>query len=80
MKKSIQFIVLTCTVSWVIAGVAILLGLREARGLIYTIFGLFYMLLPAFCAIILQIIHKEKPFRNLNVSFNWNSIIVYYRR
>jgi hypothetical protein len=37
MKKSIQFIVLTCTVSWVIAGAAILLGLREAKGLAYTI-------------------------------------------
>jgi membrane protease YdiL (CAAX protease family) len=72
MKKSIQFVVLTCTVSWVIAGVAILLGLREAKGLFYTIFGAFYMLLPAICAIALQIIHKEKPFKNLNVSFRLN--------
>ncbi|MDR2942325.1 MAG: CPBP family intramembrane metalloprotease [Treponema sp.] len=72
MKKPIQFILLTCIVSWIIAGTAVLLGLREAKGVVYLIFGAFYMLLPAFCAIILQIIHKEKPFRNLNVSFRLN--------
>jgi len=72
MKKPIQFIVLTCIVSWVIAGMAILLGLREAKGLFYIIFVAFYMLLPAICAIVLQIIHKEKPFGNLNVSFRLN--------
>ena len=72
MKKSIQFIVLTCAVSWTIAGVAFLLGLREAKGLAYVIFGAGYMLLPAACAIILQVIHKEKPFSNLNISFRLN--------
>jgi len=72
MKKSIQFIVLTCTVSWAVAGAAIWLGLQEAKGLIYTVFGSVYMLLPAVCAIILQKIHKEKPFSNLNVSFRLN--------
>jgi membrane protease YdiL (CAAX protease family) len=73
MKKSVQFIILTCAVSWVIAGVAILLGLRPAYGsAIFTAVGTAYMLLPAICAIILQIIHKEKPFRNLNVSFKLN--------
>ena len=73
MKKSIQFIILTCTVSWAIAGIAIWLGLREAQGPIYIIFAAAYMLLPAVCAIILQKVHKEKPFHNLNVSFrvNW---------
>ena len=72
MKKSIQFIVLTCAVSWTAAGVAFLLGLREAKGLVYTAFAAGYMLLPAICAIILQVIHKEKPFSNLNVSFRLN--------
>ena len=72
MKKSVQFIVLTCIVSWIIAGIAILLGLRITHGLAYTIFGSFYMLLPALCAIILQIVHKERPFRNLNISFRFN--------
>lgn len=72
MKKGIQFIVLTCFVSWVIAGVAIALGLNEAKGLAYTVFGAFYMLIPATCAIILQKVHKEKPFKNLNVSFRFN--------
>lgn len=73
MKKTTQFIVLTCLVNWIVAGVAIWLGLREAKGFAYTIFGAFYMLLPAICAIILQIIHKEKPFSNLNISFRFNS-------
>ena len=72
MKKTIQFIVLTCVVSWAIAGTAILLGMHEAKGLGYTVFGAAYMLLPAVCAIILQVIHKEKPFSNLNVSFDFN--------
>jgi membrane protease YdiL (CAAX protease family) len=72
IDKSIQFIVLACLISWTIAGIAILLGLREAKGLIYTAFGMAYMLLPAICAIILQKLHKEKPFRNLNISFRLN--------
>jgi len=79
MKKSIQYIILTCTVSWAAAGTAILLGLRggqraiyNVQGLIYTVFAAAYMLLPAVCAIILQVAHKEKPFRNLNVSFKLN--------
>jgi len=72
MKKAIQFIVLICLVSWAVAGVAIWLGLREAKGLAYTVFGAVYMLLPAVCAIILQKVHQEKPFRNLNISFRFN--------
>jgi membrane protease YdiL (CAAX protease family) len=72
INKSIQFIVLTCLVSWTAAGTAILLGLREAKGLIYTVFAMAYMLLPAICAIILQKIHKEKLFHNLNISFQLN--------
>ena len=79
MKKSIQYIILTCAVSWAAAGVAILLGLRggqraiySVQGLIYTFFAAAYMLLPAICAVILQLIHKEKPFRNLNISFKLN--------
>jgi membrane protease YdiL (CAAX protease family) len=72
MKKSIQFIVLTCAVSWAIAGVAIWLGLREAKGTAFVVFGSAYMLLPAVCAIILQMVHNEKPFRNLNISFKFN--------
>jgi membrane protease YdiL (CAAX protease family) len=52
--------------------VAIWLGLREAKGIMYTVFGAVYMLLPAACAIILQIINKEKPFSNLYVSFKFN--------
>jgi membrane protease YdiL (CAAX protease family) len=72
IKKSVQFIVLTCVVSWVAAGTAILIGLREAKGFGYVIFAAAYMLLPSVCAIILQIIHREKPFRNLNISFRLN--------
>jgi membrane protease YdiL (CAAX protease family) len=72
MKKSIQFIVLTCAVSWLIAGTAVLLGIRDTRGLVYTVFAAAYMLLPAGCAIILQAVHKEKPFSNVNVSFRLN--------
>jgi len=72
MKKSLQFIVLNCAVSWVVSGMAILLGVREAKGLIYAVFAGVYMFLPAVCAIILQTIHKEKPFRNLFISFKLN--------
>jgi membrane protease YdiL (CAAX protease family) len=72
MRKTIQFIVLTCVVNWVIAGVAILLGLRVANGLFYTIFAAAYMLLPAVCTIILQAIRKEKLFRNLNLVLRFN--------
>jgi uncharacterized protein len=71
-KKSIQYIILCCTVSWAIAGAAILLGLRITQNIAYTIFASFYMLLPAICAVVLQLIHKEKPFRNLGVSFRFN--------
>ena len=67
MKKSIQFIVLCCAISWAIAGVAILLGLRVTQKIAYTIFGAFYMLLPAICAVILKLIHKEKPFSNVSI-------------
>ena len=79
MKRSIQYIILTCAVSWAAAGTAILLGLRggqraiyNIQGLVYMVFAAAYMLLPAICAIILQLIHKEKPFRNLGVSFKLN--------
>ena len=71
-KKSIQYIVLCCAVSWAIAGTVILLGLRVTQNFAYTIFGAFYMLLPAICAVILQLIRKEKPFSNLGVSFHFN--------
>ncbi|HCC36969.1 MAG TPA: CPBP family intramembrane metalloprotease domain-containing protein [Treponema sp.] len=72
MKKTIQFIVLTCVVSWILAGTAVLLGLRVSSGFRYTAFAAGYMMLPAICAIILQIVHKEKPFRNLGISFRLN--------
>ena len=72
MKKTIQFIILTCMVSWAIAGAAILLGIRNTRSVAYTIFAAMYMFLPAICSIILQIIHKEKPFSNLGISFRFN--------
>jgi membrane protease YdiL (CAAX protease family) len=72
MKKSIQYIVVTCAVSWAVAGTAIWLGLREAKGLVYMVFAAAYMWLPAVCAIILQAIRKEKPFSSLNVSFRFN--------
>jgi len=72
MKKTIQFIILTCTVSWVIAGTVILLGIRNTSSIKYTIFAALYMFLPAICSIILQVIHKEKPFRNLGISFRFN--------
>jgi membrane protease YdiL (CAAX protease family) len=72
MKKVIQFIILTCCVSWLIAGMAILLGLNKAQGLVYTIFAAAYMLLPAVCSIILQLVYKEKPFRNSGISFKLN--------
>jgi len=79
LKRSIQYIILVCAVSWTAAGIAILLGLRggqraifDVQGLIYTAFAVAYMLLPALSAIILQVIHKEKPFRNLNISFRLN--------
>jgi len=72
MNKSVQFIVLTCAVSWAIAGVAILLGMRQAEGLVYMAFAMAYMLLPAVCAIVLQKINNEKPFSNLSISFKFN--------
>lgn len=72
MRKGIQYIVLTCLLSWTIAGVAIGLGLHEAKGLVYTIFAATYMLLPAVSVIILQKLHKEKLFSNLNISFRFN--------
>ena len=72
MKKTIQFIVITCLVSWAVAGTAILLGLRIENMVAYTIFGAAYMFSPAVCAIVLQIIHKERPFRELGVSFRLN--------
>jgi len=72
MKKPVQYIVLCCAVSWAIAGAAILLGLRITQKNAYTIFGSIYMLLPAICAVVLQLIHREKPFSNLGVSFRFN--------
>jgi membrane protease YdiL (CAAX protease family) len=80
MKKSIQYIILTCAVSWAAAGIAVLLGLRGGQTAVFNVvqrlafmvFAAAYMLLPAVCAIILQVIHNEKPFRNLNISFKLN--------
>jgi membrane protease YdiL (CAAX protease family) len=72
MKKPIQFIILTCALSWIVAGTAILLGLRDTQGLVYTVFASAYMLLPAVCTVILKLIHKERPFSDLNVSFKLN--------
>ena len=72
MKKALQFIILTCLVSWTIAGIAIFLGLPGPGSITYVIFAACYMFLPAICAIVLQLIHREKPFRNLGVSFKFN--------
>jgi len=72
MKKTIQFIIFICMASWAIAGTAILLGIRNTLSMKYTIFAALYMFLPAACSIILQIIHKEKPFTNLGISFRFN--------
>jgi membrane protease YdiL (CAAX protease family) len=72
MKRTFQFIVLTCAVSWATAGIAVRLGLRSAQGLAYTVFGAAYMLIPAVCAVVLQKIHKESVCRPLGVSFKIN--------
>ena len=72
IPKSIRFIALTCLLSWAIAGAAILLGIREAKGYAYTAFAAAYMLLPAACAAILQKVSGEKIFRNLNLSLRLN--------
>lgn len=72
MKKSVQYIAAIWGVSWIAAGAVALLGLRSAHGFGYMAFAAAYMLLPAACAIALQMIHKEKPFGNLNVSFKLN--------
>ncbi|MCL2231214.1 MAG: CPBP family intramembrane metalloprotease [Treponema sp.] len=72
MKRPIQFIILTCLVSWAVAGTAIYFGIRDTTKISYVIFGACYMLLPAICSVILQLIHKEKLFSNLNISFRLN--------
>ncbi|MCL2230120.1 MAG: CPBP family intramembrane metalloprotease [Treponema sp.] len=72
MKKALQFIILTCLVSWTIAGIAIFLGLPGPGSVKYVIFAACYMFLPAICAVVLQLINKEKPFRNLGISININ--------
>jgi membrane protease YdiL (CAAX protease family) len=73
MKKAIEFTIVTCTISWIIAGIAILgFGLRVSQGSAYTVFAALYMFLPALCSIVLQLIHKEKLFRNLGISFKIN--------
>jgi len=69
-------------VSWTAAWLCIaLLGLRSgggdlpqtsAKGAAFMAFAAAYMLLPAVCAVILQIIHGERPLRGLNVSFKLN--------
>ena len=73
IKRSIQYIVVTLVVSWIAAGTAIFLGLRITDTPAYMIFATAYMLIPAICAIVLQLIHRERPFSELGVSFrvNW---------
>ena len=53
MKKRSRFFILCCTVGWVIAGIAILLGLRDIQETSYTVFTAIYMLLPGVFAVIL---------------------------
>jgi membrane protease YdiL (CAAX protease family) len=72
MKKPLQYIIFTCAVSWLIAGIAILLGLRLTNTLVYTVFAAAYMFLPAVCTIVLQLLNKERPFRNVGISFEFN--------
>jgi len=72
MKRSYEFIILTLILSWVIVGVAILLGLNSVKTPNFIVFATEYMFIPTICAIILQLAHKEKPFRNLNLSFKLN--------
>jgi membrane protease YdiL (CAAX protease family) len=71
-KNTLQFIALTCAVSWAVAGIAIWLGLRQAQGLAYTVFAAAYMLIPAACAIALQKIHKKSVCKPLGISFKLN--------
>ena len=70
-KKSYQYIIFICLISWLIAGAAILLGLHFENGY-HVVFSSVYMCLPAICAIIMQIIHREKPLKDLLISFRLN--------
>lgn len=66
MKKAIRYLLLTLTISWIIAGVAIALGIHPSKPFSYTIFGAAYMALPAIIALTLQTLDGEKPFKNFN--------------
>jgi membrane protease YdiL (CAAX protease family) len=72
VQRSIQYIIVTLVVSWIAAGTALFLGLRVTDGVNYAIFAGAYMFLPAICAIVLQLIHKERPFSELGISFRLN--------
>ncbi|MDR2814235.1 MAG: hypothetical protein LBB79_06225, partial [Prevotellaceae bacterium] len=72
MKNYQQFIVFVCLVSWVVAGIAVWLGMRSTEGLGYTVFASAYMLIPAACAIALQKIHKKPIAQPLKISFKFN--------
>jgi len=82
MKKPFQFVILVCAVSWTAAWLVLtLLDLRLYSGILpqigtkgaaYTAFAAAYMLLPAVCAAALQIVHGERPFHGMNVSFRLN--------
>ncbi|MCC8088031.1 MAG: CPBP family intramembrane metalloprotease [Rikenellaceae bacterium] len=72
MKTAIYFIIFTYLTSWILATAAFLLGLREASGPAYTLFGMIYMWIPAICAYILNKRSKEKPLRRVIISFRFN--------
>ncbi len=72
MKKTLPFIIITCLVSWLCACVLYLFDWK-VMSLQYNLFGMFYMLIPAAVAILLQKVkYKEELRSSLSISFRIN--------
>lgn len=64
MKKILHFILITCLASWAVSSLLYLFNI-ETGSISYTIFGSFYMLIPAIVAVVLQKFVNKQPVREL---------------
>ncbi|MBN1926532.1 MAG: CPBP family intramembrane metalloprotease [Prolixibacteraceae bacterium] len=73
LNKTTLFLILTFTISFLLAGIYKLAGGTGPGTGVYTLFGAFYMFIPTICALLVKrLIHKENASKDLMVSFKIN--------
>lgn len=78
VNRTTLFLLLTFGISYTLAAIFKTVGWGYNDSLIFTIFGIVYMFIPALCVVIVEkVIHKEKLNPSLLISFKFNKWFLY---